>query len=152
MKRVTKIIIGSVIVAATAGGIAYAKSSCGMHGPQQMARHLDLSDEQQKNFEVMIQEFRSTRQEMKQNRKQGRDEMLALLNADKLDQSKAQALVEGKTSAVRNKSPEIITAIANFTDSLSPEQRQQLRERITDRMDFMHERMGRFGYGVDKHE
>jgi len=147
MKRVTKIIIGTVIVTSTIGGIAYAKSSCGMHGPQRLVKNLDLNDEQQKNFDALIKEFRSTRQEMKQNRKQGRDEMLSLLNADKLDQNKVQAMVEGKTSAVRNKAPDIIVAIANFTDSLSTEQRQQLRERITDRMDFMHDRMSRFGPG-----
>ena len=152
MKRVTKIIIGSVIVASTVGGIAYAKSSCGMHGPQQLVKHLELNDEQQKNFEALIKEFRTTRKEMQKNSKQGRDEMLSLLNADKLDQDKAHGLVEGKASAVQNKAPEIIAAIANFTDSLSPEQRQQLRERITDRMDFMHERMSRFGPGGDRHE
>lgn len=149
MKRVTKIIIGTVIVTSTVGGIAYAKSSCGMHGPQRLVKNLDLNDEQQKNFDALIKEFRSTRQEMQRNRKQGRDEMLSLLSADKLDQNRAQALVEGKATAVKSKSPEIIAAIANFTDSLSPEQRQQLRERITDRMDFMHERMSRFGPGGD---
>lgn len=125
MKRVTKIITGSVIVATTAGGIAYAKSNCGIRGPQHMAKHPDLNDEQQKMFQALIQEFRSTRQEMQQNRKQGRDEMLSLLNADKLDQNKAHVLVEGKTSAVRSKAPEKITTIVIFTDSLSPERRQQ---------------------------
>lgn len=147
MKRVTKIIIGSVIVVSTVGGIAYAKGGCGMRGPEHMVKDLDLNDEQQKNFQAVIEQFRSARQEMRQNRKQHRDEILSLLNADKLDQTKALGIVEGKTSNMHENAPDMIATVATFTDSLTPKQRQQLREHISDRMDFMHERMSRFGPG-----
>ena len=43
--------------------------------------------------------------------------------------------MEAKTAAVRGKSPEVIIAAADFFDSLSPEQQQQVRE-------FMNKRRG----------
>lgn len=147
MKRATKIIIVTALAASTIGGIAYAKGGCGMHGPQHMVRGLDLNDEQQANFQAVVEQFRSTRMEMREQRQQRREEMLSLLNTDKLDQTRAIGMVEGKTNAVNTRAPEMIATIAKFTDSLTPEQRQQLRERIGDRMDFMHERMRHFGPG-----
>ena len=147
MKRATKIIIVTAIAASTLGGIAYAKSGCGMHGPQQVVRGLDLNDQQQAHFQAVIEQFRSNRKEMRAQRQTRRDELLSLLNRDKLDQTRALGMVENKTDAVKTRAPEMITTIAKFTDSLTPEQRQQLRERIGERMEFMHKRMRHFGAG-----
>ncbi|MEN8180466.1 MAG: Spy/CpxP family protein refolding chaperone [Pseudomonadota bacterium] len=147
MKRVIKIVIVTVITATTIGGIVYANDGCGMYSPQRIVKELNLSDVQQENFQAVIEQFRTARKEMRQHRERRRDEMLSLLNADILDQAKALGVIEEKASAVRDKAPDMIATIANFTDSLTPEQRQQLREHISDRMDFMHERMGYFGPG-----
>jgi Spy/CpxP family protein refolding chaperone len=147
MKRATKIIIVTAIAASTLGGIAYAKSGCGMHGPQQVVRGLDLNEQQQANFQAVIEQFRSNRKEMRAQRQQRRDEMLSLLNSDKLDQTRALGMLESKTNAINARAPEMVSTIARFTDSLTPEQRHQLRERIGDRMDFMLKRMRHFGAG-----
>ena len=57
-----------------------------------------------------------------------RAELQALIAGERFDRTKAQALVEGKTAAVREASPAVITAAADFYDSLKPAQQQQLRE------------------------
>ena len=57
-----------------------------------------------------------------------RAEMQALVTGTTFDRARAQALVEAKTNAVRTKSPEVIAAMADFYDSLKPEQQQKVRE------------------------
>ena len=52
----------------------------------------------------------------------------ALLAGTQFDRAKAQALLEAKTGAVRDKSPAVVTALADFYDSLKPEQQQKVRE------------------------
>ena len=66
-----------------------------------------------------------------------RDTLRQLVAGDKFDRSKASALVTEKTDAVRNKSPEVITAAADFFDVLKPEQQAKVRE-------YMNTRRGRW--------
>ena len=61
---------------------------------------------------------------------QPRAELQALIAGSSFDRAKAQALVDGKTAAVRDKAPAVVTAMADFYDSLKPEQQQQLREML----------------------
>lgn len=57
-----------------------------------------------------------------------RAELQALIAGTSFDRSKAQALVDSKTTAVRDKAPAVVTAMADFYDSLKPEQQQKLRD------------------------
>ena len=57
-----------------------------------------------------------------------RAELQALIAGTSFDRSKAQALVDGKTAAVRDKAPAVVNAMADFYDSLKPAQQQKLRE------------------------
>ena len=59
---------------------------------------------------------------------QPRAELQALIAGTSFDRSKAQALVDSKTAAVRDKAPAVVTAMADFYDSLKPEQQQKLRD------------------------
>jgi periplasmic protein CpxP/Spy len=56
------------------------------------------------------------------------DDLRALVAGDRFDRQKAQALVDGKTQALRQASPELIQAAADFYDSLRPEQQLKVRE------------------------
>jgi Spy/CpxP family protein refolding chaperone len=53
--------------------------------------------------------------------------MKAVLAGSQFDRSRAQALVEAKTAAMREASPAVIAAAADFYDSLKPEQQQKVR-------------------------
>lgn len=57
-----------------------------------------------------------------------RDVMRTLVAGEKFDRAKAQAFVAEKTAAVQVASPEVITALADFYDSLKPAQQAQVRE------------------------
>jgi len=59
-----------------------------------------------------------------------RAELQALVAGTRFDRARAQALVEGKTAAVRDKAPAVVTAMADFFDSLNPAQQQKLRDML----------------------
>jgi len=63
----------------------------------------------------------------------------ALIAGDKFDRAKAQTLLDQKTTAVQSQAPKVLTALADFYDSLTPAQQQQVRERLDKR----HRRWGR---------
>lgn len=57
-----------------------------------------------------------------------RAEFAAVISGPQFDRQKAQSLVQAKTGAVQAKSPEVIAAMADFYDSLKPEQQAKVRE------------------------
>ncbi len=57
-----------------------------------------------------------------------RAELQALVAGTQFDRSKAQGLIDSKTGAVRDKAPAMITAVADFYDSLKPDQQQKVRD------------------------
>ena len=59
---------------------------------------------------------------------QPRAELQALIAGTSFDRAKAQALLDSKTGAVRDKAPAVVAAFGDFYDSLKPAQQQQLRE------------------------
>lgn len=157
MKTLTKIMIGSAIVLSVAGGAAWAKGGyCDQRGPQGLAQGLELTAEQQVKFNALVQQMQARRQQMREQRQARRGEMLQLLDAATLDQQKARELVNQRTAAMQQNAEAMIEAIAGFTDSLTAEQKAQLRQNIETRMQRMQHRMqqrgrhgppeGRFGY------
>jgi Spy/CpxP family protein refolding chaperone len=68
-----------------------------------------------------------------------RAEMQSLVAGERFDRAKAQALADEKSRAMREASPAVIGAAADFYDSLRPEQQAQVRE-------FMQRRGHRHGW------
>jgi protein CpxP len=62
-----------------------------------------------------------------------RAEMQALIAGERFDRSGAQALLERKVQGVQANGPRVITAMADFYDSLTPAQQSQVRERLEHR-------------------
>ena len=62
-----------------------------------------------------------------------RTELQALMTGPQFDRARAQALVEAKTGAVRDKAPAVVAAMADFYDSLQPGQQQLLRDYLQKR-------------------
>jgi len=52
---------------------------------------------------------------------------------EKFDRARALGLLDEKTRAVQANSPEVITALADFYDSLNPAQQTEVRERLAKR-------------------
>ena len=57
-----------------------------------------------------------------------RADLQALITGPTFDRAKAQGLIQDKVSAVTAKSPEVVAALADFYDSLKPEQQAKVRE------------------------
>lgn len=89
---------------------------------------LDLDAAQKAKLTVLADTLVAQRKTVMGTTTDPRAEVQALIAGEKFDRSKAQALIDGKTAAVREASPAVITAAADFYDSLKPAQQQQLRE------------------------
>jgi periplasmic protein CpxP/Spy len=101
-------------------------------------KELQLDDAQKQRLGVVFDKLREQRNALVGSTTNPRAEMGTLIAGDKFDKAKAQALIESKTGAVREKSPEVIAATAEFFDTLKPEQQQKVRE-------FLNKRRGRWG-------
>jgi periplasmic protein CpxP/Spy len=105
-----------------------------------VAGQLKLDDAQKAKLATLADTVRAQRQAIAPGGATAmRDEVKSLVAGERFDRSKAQALVEAKTGLLREKSPAVIAAAADFYDSLKPEQQQQVRE-------FMAKRQGRHGW------
>ena len=93
-----------------------------------VSRELTLDDAQKQRLGVLADKLREQRQALVGNTSDPRAELQALVTGTTFDRARAQALIEAKTNAVRTKSPEVITAMGDFYDSLRPDQQQKVRE------------------------
>lgn len=91
-------------------------------------KKLDLNEAQKQRLSVLAGKLREQRSALMGAGADPRTEIKALVAGDKLDKTKAQALIDDKTGAIKTKSPEVIAAAADFYDSLNPAQQQQIRE------------------------
>jgi len=94
---------------------------------ERVGSKLDLDATQKQKLDVLAQKLQAQRQAMRGSG-DPRAQFKALFAGDRLDQAAAAKLVEEKTAAVRNGSPEVIAAAADFFDHLNPAQQQKVRE------------------------
>ena len=104
-------------------------------------RELSLNGVQVQRLGVLADALAAQRSALIADGAHPRSEMQALVAGAQFDRSRAQALIERKTGAVKDKAPAVVSAMADFYDSLQPAQQQKLR-------DFMAKRRGHgFGHG-----
>jgi protein CpxP len=90
---------------------------------------LDLDATQQQKLQALADKLEAQRAAMR-GASDPRAQFAALFAGDKLDQAGANRLIEEKTAALRTGSPEVVTAAADFFDSLNPAQQQKVRDFI----------------------
>ncbi|MDO9286523.1 MAG: Spy/CpxP family protein refolding chaperone [Aquabacterium sp.] len=95
---------------------------------QKASDKLDLDAAQQARLGVLADAVKDQRAALLAGTPNPRADLQALVAGPQFDRSRALALVEGKTGALRDKAPAVVTALADFYDSLKPEQQQKLRE------------------------
>lgn len=160
MTKTKKIIIGTIISIGALGGLmAYAApgSLCegsggmfagkhnGMRGDF-IAKRLNLDDIQKQNLEYLKNTMMEQMQPHKDNHP--REKIMELLSEPTLDQAKALSMLEQRGAAMKESAPTVIAAIATFTDSLSDEQRTEIRSMMDQ---FKQHRGGPFGRHMGKH-
>ena len=99
---------------------------------------LDLDAAQKEKLGLLADKLREQRNALVEGSADPRAELQAMVAGNTFDRSKAKALIDGKMGAVSLKSPEVVAAMADFYDSLKPEQQAKVRE-------FMAKGRGRYG-------
>lgn len=105
-----------------------------------VAGKLELDDAQKAKLVTLADTLAAQRKAMMGGATDPRTEIQSLMATERFDRAKAQSLVDAKTSAIREASPVVIAAAADFYDSLKPEQQAKVR-------DFMQRGGHRHGWG-----
>lgn len=100
---------------------------------QHVNRELDLTAEQQQKLNVLADKMQAQHVALMGQTTHPRAEMQALVAGEKFDRTRAQGLLDEKTRAVQNQGPQVITALADFYDSLNPQQQAEVREHMGER-------------------
>lgn len=95
---------------------------------ERAADKLSLDEAQKAKLGVLADRLREQRNAFVGETKDPRAELGSLIAGTTFDRAKAQTLVQSKTQAVQTKSPEVIAAMADFYDSLKPEQQAKVRD------------------------
>jgi periplasmic protein CpxP/Spy len=92
-----------------------------------LGRRLDLDAAQKAKLGTLADRLREQRAALIPQGSSPRGEFAALFAGPTFDRAQAQALVNAKTNAVGSKAPEVIAALGDFYDSLSPAQQDKVR-------------------------
>jgi periplasmic protein CpxP/Spy len=95
-----------------------------------ISNKLVLNDAQKQKLVVLADEIIATRSAFRGKDTDPRAEIKAMMAGEKFDRTRAQTLLDQKTQAVQGNGPKMITALADFYDSLNPEQQKQVREKL----------------------
>jgi periplasmic protein CpxP/Spy len=93
---------------------------------ERVAKHLELDAAQKARLELLAQRLVEQREAMLAGDPHGT--LRGLVAGPAFDRAGAEALLLGKTDALRAGAPGVIAAFGDFFDSLNPEQQQKLRE------------------------
>lgn len=92
------------------------------------SRELTLDEAQKAKLAGLADAIKAQRAALMAGGANPRTEMAALVAGPQFDRVRAQALIDGKTGAVRDKAPTVVAAMADFYDSLQPAQQQKVRD------------------------
>lgn len=95
---------------------------------ERVAAKLDLTAEQRQRLGVLADKLQAQRAALVGTTTNPRAELQALVAGEKFDRTRAQLLLTEKTAAITSKSPDVIAAMADFYDSLTPVQQTKVRE------------------------
>lgn len=105
-----------------------------------LGRRLDLDATQKAKLGALADRVREQRAALLPRGSNPRAEFAALFAGTTFDRTQAHALVSAKTNAIGSKAPDVIAALGDFYDSLSPAQQEKVRS-------YMNRVTGREGHG-----
>ncbi|HTN30366.1 MAG TPA: Spy/CpxP family protein refolding chaperone [Pseudomonas sp.] len=135
-------LIGLAGAALLLGGL----TACGTHGPghwnaersaerhakmiERISDKLELSAEQRLKLDALSDELSAQRKAIRGEGAGMQAEFATLIATERFDRDKAQAMLTQRTEALQTQGPRVLSALADFYDSLTAEQQQQVRERL----------------------
>jgi len=132
--RKVAIIVGGVILVGAlahtwAGDRSHWQNGNQMrHAVEHVGNNLDLDDGQR----AQLESFSDTLMEAKRAMHNGNEPalFLASIEGETLNQFELNTLITNKLDMARVQTPQIVASLAEFYDSLTPEQQQQAREKL----------------------
>jgi Spy/CpxP family protein refolding chaperone len=100
---------------------------------EKVGHKLDLDEAQKARLGVLADTLRQQRNAMIGETKDPRAEMQSLVAGPTFDRARANTLAQTKLNAAKEGAPAIITAAADFYDSLRPDQQAKLRDFMASR-------------------
>ena len=100
---------------------------------ERVSSKLELNEAQKQKLGLLADEMIAQRKAMRGDSADPRTEMKALIAGNAFDRTRAQTLLTQKTEVVQAGGPKMIAAMADFYDSLNPQQQGQVRERLEKR-------------------
>jgi periplasmic protein CpxP/Spy len=94
---------------------------------------LALDEAQKQKLGVLADQIIASRSAFRSDAADPRTDFRALIAGEKFDRTAAQTMLEKKTEAIQGNAPQTINALADFYDSLNPEQQKQVREKLEKR-------------------
>ena len=95
---------------------------------ERIGSKLDLDTAQKAKLGLLADSLRAQRNALVGTTSNPRAEMQGLIAGSTFDRAKAKALIDAKVGAVNTQSPAVVAAMADFYDSLKPEQQAKVRE------------------------
>lgn len=135
MKRSTKIITAITLTLGIAGGAAAigkhqfgdpAKRADKIAG--YIAYELELDETQKQALEVLKTQMLTARESVHTDKSAMKEEAIALFNAETFDRAKALDMINSKVALVNEQAPDMVNALGDFLDTLSPEQKAEIAE------------------------
>ncbi len=145
LKKIAIVSIVSIGLVGAGSAVVFAKGGWHKGGDchqsylsKKIGKKLDLNDDQSTQLENLMTEFRDFRQSMFEDKDQMRNEIAAIVSASEFDRDQALALMVGKAqdkaNLIAQEAPQLVDAMADFSDSLEPEQRAELAELVEKRL------------------
>jgi Spy/CpxP family protein refolding chaperone len=100
---------------------------------ERISSKLELTEAQKAKLGSLADELIAQRAALKGGQTDPRAQLDALIAGPTFDRSGAQALLAQKTQAVQDQGPKVVSAMADFFDSLTPTQQAQVRELLAKR-------------------
>ena len=94
---------------------------------------LALDEAQKQKLSALADQIIASRSAFRGDSADPRADVKALIAGETFDRAAAQAMLDKKTQAFLGNAPKTLEALADFYDSLNPEQQKQVRERLDKR-------------------
>ncbi len=95
---------------------------------ERIGNKLALDATQKAKLELLAEQLQAQRQALRAGGGEPRAELQSLIAGPAFDRSKASNLLNAKIGAVQAQGPAVVSAAADFYDSLNPAQQTQVRE------------------------
>jgi len=148
MKKTTKIVVTTVLALGVTGAVfAFGANHFANRSIQEKAEmfsdyldgKLDLTDTQEVKLDQLVIRVSELMQKAHSERESHQQRLNEIITEQPLDQSLILQKLSRKTEMINSNAPEVVALLAEFVDSLNPDQKQELKEMID------HKKGGRFG-------